>query len=253
MEDFGGQVSPFISARDHARFKMGHAADALFGNYILTAAHHDTLCPVHHGENFNNVRQTIANAFEGGNYYVQAMNVGNTLLAEQSETDEMCGPDGGDGQVAVVWLSSHCGNISANETWNGVHFITCPVTILPGVTVTIQPGTAVKFESIYDGIRVQGTLQTQGTSSGDRAYFTSINDCTVGGNTGDCSPGAGNWNALWMDTLDAGVIDLDFVEVRYGGTSACCGDIQQGMIVKSSGADDLLPENLTILCESPLG
>ena len=93
------------------------------------------------------------------------------------------------------------GTLSANTTWSpqlaSAYVISNASLDVPaGITLTIAPGTVVKSIGIYDSsepgvLSVQGTLDATGTSS-DPVTFTSINDNTVGGDTGSGSPKAGD-------------------------------------------------------------
>ena len=67
---------------------------------------------------------------------------------------------------------NHCGTLTANETWGAqyVHHVTCNVTVPAGMTLTLQAGVIVKFQSSSTQLIVNGILTT-GTE--DRPiYFT---------------------------------------------------------------------------------
>ncbi|MCH7699850.1 MAG: hypothetical protein IH865_12995 [Chloroflexi bacterium] len=100
-QDFQRATAGVISlSRDHIRFKRGHAADTTYGGYYLAAAHHDTLCIVfHEGILFDDVRDTIAAAFESGGHRVDWISVANT-----DPITHFCTSDEGDGLVAVIWI-----------------------------------------------------------------------------------------------------------------------------------------------------
>ena len=55
--------------------------------------------------------------------------------------------------------------ISADETWSGTKAITETLTIGPGVTVTVAPGTVITGAALKN-LRVQGTLKMIGMEAG---------------------------------------------------------------------------------------
>src|SRR3989338_2077290 len=79
------------------------------------------------------------------------------------------------------------GTLSSNETWDssaGVYVVDGTVTVNSGVTLTIAPGTVVKFKTTASSLVVNGTLGAQGgTSDTHKIHFTSYKDDTVGGGT----------------------------------------------------------------------
>ncbi|MFA6338591.1 MAG: hypothetical protein WCW87_00825 [Candidatus Paceibacterota bacterium] len=93
------------------------------------------------------------------------------------------------------------------------------VTVFSGVTLTIEPGTIVKFGSNCSAMNIQGILNAVGTDS-NPIYFTSIKDDTVGGDT-DLStttiPSAGNWREIIIDS--GATTTLDHVFIKYGGNN----------------------------------
>ena len=112
-----------------------------------------------------------------------------------------------------------CGTISSNRVWGeDLYTVTCSVTISAGVTVTVLPGAVIKFNSASYLLTVNGTLNVQGTAT-KPAIFTSSKDDTAWGDTnldGDATaPAAGDWAGIYV--TDTGVVNLDYVEVRYGG------------------------------------
>ena len=75
--------------------------------------------------------------------------------------------------------------IGSDTTWGpdaGPYVVSGQVEIAPGATLTILPGTVVKFQSdpgAYSGLNVRGSLVADGTPS-DKIYFTSDRDLSVG-------------------------------------------------------------------------
>jgi len=111
------------------------------------------------------------------------------------------------------------GNVTALAA-NGPYVVTCMVTVAKGATLTIQPGTVIKFAS-GAGLVVEGTLVAQGTSTSP-IYFTSLKDDTVGGDTnGDgnaTSPAPGDWNTI--ASVSGGSATISYATIRYGGSTA---------------------------------
>ena len=76
------------------------------------------------------------------------------------------------------------GVLTVNATWhsNLMYVAYYAMSIPEGITLTIEPGTLVKFYSVNGYINVSGTLIADGTSS-DKIVFTHITDDTYGGDT----------------------------------------------------------------------
>jgi len=151
--------------------------------------------------------------------------------------------------VSILYIkAAHAGSLAADERWLGTyrHWVTNDVTIPNGVTLTIEPGAAVKFDA-FKGIVVQsgGRLVAEGTVALP-IYFTSIKDDSVGGDTnGDgnsTTPAAGDWR--WIH-VDGGQASIDHAILSYGGgTSSGSGD-DTGMI-RTSGSSSLTVSNSII-------
>lgn len=63
-------------------------------------------------------------------------------------------------------------SITANTTWtsDNVYVISGSSTVQPGVTLSIQPGTVVKFDSSYAYLDVKGTLQALGDNNNNIVF-----------------------------------------------------------------------------------
>jgi uncharacterized repeat protein (TIGR01451 family) len=115
------------------------------------------------------------------------------------------------------------GTISVDTTWTpdeSPYIVTGTVTVSAGVTLTILPGTVVKFNATSHSLIVNGTLLAQGTATGP-ITFTSIKDDSVGGDTnadGDAtSPAPGDWTSIQVN--DTGTASFAYSNIRYGGTA----------------------------------
>src|ERR1700676_4314234 len=83
---------------------------------------------------------------------------------------------------------------SDSELPSGNYQINCSIDVPSGITLTVAPGAILKFNT-GDQITVEGTLHAVGTTS-QPIVFTSINDQSVGGSTGNGSPAAGDWGEI---------------------------------------------------------
>ena len=147
----------------------------------------------------------------------------------------------------LYWQAVETGTITANEMWSGlqIHQVNGNITVPSGVTLTIQPGSIVKF-SANTGITVQtgGTLIANGTVA-QPIYFTSINDDSVGGDTnGDgnaTSPAAGDWGSIVISSATA---SFNHVQMSYGGGPVNSSNVI-GMI-QSTGSSTVTISNSNI-------
>ncbi|MBP5787133.1 MAG: InlB B-repeat-containing protein, partial [Kiritimatiellae bacterium] len=103
------------------------------------------------------------------------------------------------------------------------------VTVASGATLTLQPGTVLKFAAGCQ-LTVNGTLDARGTRA-TPIVFTSLKDDEHGGDSngdGDkTAPAGGNWNGIWV----YGRADLAHCEAMYAGNGNERGIVQ----VQSSG------------------
>lgn len=132
----------------------------------------------------------------------------------------------GPAAAQVVNINS---NVATNTTWGptgtvvGTIFrIQSSIAINAGITLTIQPGVIVKFDSGRN-LTVNGTLNADGTPASN-IYFTSIKDDAVGGDTnGDGNttvPAAQDWGRIVFPDASPDNSLLDWCDIRYGGSSA---------------------------------
>ena len=94
-----------------------------------------------------------------------------------------------------------------------------PTTITPGSTVTVEPGTNIKFTGLNGEpgqIWANGTLDVEGAASAP-AVFTSRYDDSAGGHcscAGTGTPSQGDWYGL-STSLTGGTIILNHADLRY--------------------------------------
>jgi len=131
------------------------------------------------------------------------------------------------------------GTISTDSTWNGNVVVTGGVAVPSGATLTIQPGTVVKFDpSTRIGIEVQsgGSLVANGTLA-EPITFTSLLDDSVGGdanNDGNLTqPAAGDWVSIYAN---GGQVTLNHAQIFYGGGSTSGTWSESGMLRAKNGA-----------------
>jgi len=126
--------------------------------------------------------------------------------------------DGSDMDLPVIEVT---GDINANTTWESgnVYLVTTSIAVTTGNTLTIEPGTIVKFRSGVS-MTVPGALISEGTEE-SLVTFTSERDDAAGGDSngdGDAStPGPGNWGQI--EFFGAGS-QLSHSVVRYGSSSS---------------------------------
>jgi len=119
------------------------------------------------------------------------------------------------------------GSISTSTTWyadpNAPYVITGTLTVSSGKTLTVNHGAVVKLSG--GDINISGVLNVQGTS-GDKVYFTSINDNSIGNITSGRStstPSRGDWPYIQISIGASSTIDNAVIE--YGGFFSTKGEL----------------------------
>ncbi len=146
-------------------------------------------------------------------------------------------------------LASWSGTLTTNTTWtnNEVQEVTGDLIVAAGVTLTVNPGTIVKFNNSLTDLRVEGILSAVGTA-GQNIIFTSTRD-DVGGDTngdgGATLPGAGNWGSINVGLT--GTATIDHSHIRYGSDNTLFvnggGLTLSNSIVSDSSGDGVRIEN----------
>lgn len=117
------------------------------------------------------------------------------------------------------------GNITGVTTWSAdtVYVVTSSVTIPNGSSLTLEPGTIVKFAT-GQSLTINGLMEAVGTPD-SYVVFTSLRDDTFGGDSnGDGEttvPAPGNWANLFISSPAASAgSTLRYAVVRFGGSQA---------------------------------
>jgi YD repeat-containing protein len=104
---------------------------------------------------------------------------------------------------------------------DGPYIVHGTIRIAESTTVTIEPGTVLKFEKGAK-LQIDGTLKAQGTSA-NRIVFTSDKDDSYFGDTdGDgysTLPSAGDWVGIVFSAKSQDNL-LEFADILYAGRSA---------------------------------
>jgi parallel beta-helix repeat protein len=148
---------------------------------------------------------------------------GNTLTGNTTGgvgmTAEASGAVVADSNIFSGPLHIEVGSIVSAVSWssNRVYYVVGLIAVNAGVTLTIEPGTVVKFAQGIDttGINVTGNLVANGASG--TIFFTDSRDGTTpdGMTIGSSTPSAGSWYGIQV--LDGGSATIDHCEVRFGG------------------------------------
>jgi plastocyanin len=135
------------------------------------------------------------------------------------------------------------GSLSGESTFDanpGFPFIVHnDFTVLEGASLTITPGTTVKFNDHYDDFFVKGSLHAAGTASAPIVFTALADDAHAGDTNGDgtaTEAAPDQWGALWFDQSSSSSL-LDHTWFGYGGgfaTSAIINTYSSDLIIRNS-------------------
>ncbi|MEX2115847.1 MAG: dockerin type I domain-containing protein, partial [Bacteroidota bacterium] len=112
--------------------------------------------------------------------------------------------------------------------YSGVVAVRGGLQVPTGTTLTIDPGTVIKFANEYSGgaagslgrFKVDGVLKSEGTLT-EKIVFTSWKDDSYGGDSNADSnatvPGPGNWDVIYLAGASNNASHILHTIVRYGG------------------------------------
>lgn len=140
-----------------------------------------------------------------------------------------------------------CGLLTADETWQGDIHATCMVEVKEGVTLTIVPGTIVKFyhDRNYKtfaraGLTIHGRLIAKGTSE-KQIWFTSDAQ----------DPINGDWMGITIFNSRDSIIDHAIVEFAEIAVSQFDSSVRiTNSIIRWSNAEGLYAERSTPIIEN---
>ncbi len=131
--------------------------------------------------------------------------------------------------VAAASATSVCGTLTADTRWtpaSSPYVITCNVTVPENITLTVDPGTVIKFADWTWRLVIDGSLIARG-SPNNPIIFTSIHDDAHGGDTNGngsaTSPGPNQWGTIRFNPSSHGI--LQHTWIAYGG-GASAGNIE---------------------------
>lgn len=116
------------------------------------------------------------------------------------------------------------GHITRDTTWSGTVIVTGDVIVDKGVTLTIEPGTIIKFERISADLIVNGALKARGTPSA-KIQFTSS------------AAKPDTWGGIvFNDSSDDAQCILEHCIIRYGGRPSGWGSAANNTNIRLNAA-----------------
>ena len=155
-------------------------------------------------------------------------------------------PGAGVTLTADSTLPTTSGTLTTDETWSGVVQLTGDVVVPAGITLTLEPGTVIKFPALQDDtnggadssrseLAINGTLQSLGTES-DPITFTSA----------AAAPRKSDWGGISYTDSAGGGFAMDWVIVEYGSygikystSSSSVAPSISNSIVRYTGGDGI--------------
>jgi hypothetical protein len=128
---------------------------------------------------------------------------------------------------------------SADTTWSisgSPYILDGDVTVAAGRTLTVDPGVVVKFNGSFRQLWISGALNAVGTRA-NPITFTSIQDDTVGGDSGGDGSTTGSPGQWYNITLasDTATTHLTYVDVEYGGWGSAAWNYGQIAVTGAGG------------------
>ncbi|MCP3956472.1 MAG: DUF11 domain-containing protein, partial [bacterium] len=130
-----------------------------------------------------------------------------------------------------------CGTIDVDTTWmvlDGPYIVTCDVVVPAGVTLTLEPGTVVKFNSEI-GMLVFGTLLAEGTAARTPVFTSNRSRLR-----------RGDWDGI--DVYDGGEARFEHARLEYGGSTL---DSFDAMIYAAAGATVSVRDSTVAFSDEP--
>jgi|GEM_PF-3517546 len=168
---------------------------------------------IHIASHFNTV---TGNTFTG--------QIGNALLLENASAAEVMDNTGTENAIngIAIW-----GTLPSDDQWHPnpdfPFVVDNQLHVLTGRTLTIEPGTIVKFReyglipTVLPRLNIIGALEAIGTEE-NPIVFTSLYDDEHGGDTDNASntPSAGDWSKIYFN---GGTGKIEQAIIQYGGHS----------------------------------
>ncbi|MFX1325101.1 MAG: right-handed parallel beta-helix repeat-containing protein, partial [Promethearchaeota archaeon] len=140
-------------------------------------------------------------------------------------------------------------SVTSNETWSGEILVTSSITVYDGITLTITPGTIIKFQH-YRGyknpqirsLEVYGIINAQGNAT-DPIWFTSDGEPPINGDWGgitliDSENSVFNYTIVEYAILGIGLFNSDAVIansiVRWVNTEGYYAEYSEPLFVNNT-------------------
>jgi hypothetical protein len=264
--DWGGVASSPAGAGnpdpvvDVDRVHISYASTALSTNQTTTSIRNSSV-DLANGDGIN-VTSPAGMPIVSGNAVTNAAGTAVSILNANVDMASLDGNSGSGNGLNGVQFSLATVRASSSLPWSGtllpVLYGGCSaLTVAPGVTLTLGPGTIMKAQSngcAY--LNVQGKLLSSGTAA-NPATITSWRDDTIGGDTnGDgnaTGPQRGDWGGVASSPAGAGndnpTLDLDHVTLRYPAIGISAN--QTTTSIKNSVIDRVNGDGINVT--SPVG
>lgn len=121
---------------------------------------------------------------------------------------------------------TNSGTIASDETWSGQIDLAGDVTVTTGVTLTIQPGTVIRFAD-GAGLVIYGKLEALGTVASP-ITFTSAS----------ATPTKGIWRGIYFYDTSIDASTLDHAVIQYADRGVSC-DHASPTVSNSTLSDNL--------------